>query len=98
VALGLCRQTELDAAVQQAVKKKAAAGVVMSDDERRKLVSTEQSLGMTPEPKIPASTAGVDAPADDREESAADFSDAESFFNLPHGDDDDDEADAAGIR
>ncbi|MFP5454087.1 MAG: DUF1013 domain-containing protein, partial [Alphaproteobacteria bacterium] len=30
VALGLCRQSELDAAVQKAAKKKAADGVVMS--------------------------------------------------------------------
>ena len=53
VALGLCKQSELDGAVQKAAAKKAREGVVMSDDERRKLVSTEQSLGMDPEPKIP---------------------------------------------
>lgn len=53
VALGLCRQTELDAAVQQAARRKAAEGVVMSDDERRKLVSTEQSLSMPDEPRMP---------------------------------------------
>jgi hypothetical protein len=91
VALGLCRQTELDAAVQQAVKKKAADGAVMSDDERRKLVSTEQSLGMSPEPKMPPAMAGLEAFAPEREESPVDFSDAESFFNLPQGDDDEDE-------
>jgi hypothetical protein len=92
VALGLCRQTELDAAVQAAVKKKASDGVVMSDDERRKLVSTEQSLGMAPEPKMPAGIAGLETfTLSEKEESAADFSDAESFFNLPHGDDEDDE-------
>ncbi len=94
VALGLCRQSELDTAVQAAARRKAAEGVVMSDDERRKLVSTEQSLGMSEEPKMPS---GLDAftSADDRkrEEKPADFSDADSFFNLPHGDDDDDEAD-----
>ena len=45
VALGLCKQSELDTAVQAAVRKKAAEGTVMTDDERRKLVSTEQSLG-----------------------------------------------------
>ena len=39
VALGLCRQSELDAAVQKAAKKKTSDGSVMSDDERRKLVS-----------------------------------------------------------
>jgi hypothetical protein len=93
VALGLCRQSELDAAVQVAVKKKASEGVVMSDDERRKLVSTEQSLGMATDPKMPSSMAGIEAfsPAE-KEESAADFSDAESFFNLPDaGDDDEDD-------
>ncbi|MEL6700974.1 MAG: cell cycle transcriptional regulator TrcR, partial [Pseudomonadota bacterium] len=41
VALGLCKQSELDAAVQKANAKKAAEGTAMSDDERRKLVSTE---------------------------------------------------------
>ena len=38
VALGLCRQSELDAAVQKAAKKKAAEGGLMTDDERRKLL------------------------------------------------------------
>jgi hypothetical protein len=51
VALGLCKQSELDAAVQKANAKKARDGEVMSDDERRKLVSTEQSLGMDPSPR-----------------------------------------------
>ncbi len=92
VALGLCRQTELDAAVQLAVKKKASEGVVMSDDERRKLVSTEQSLGMTPEPKVPSGLAGLEAfRTVEKEESPADFSDAESFFNLPQSDDDEED-------
>jgi hypothetical protein len=85
VALGLCKQSELDAAVQQAVRRKAAEGTVMTDDERRKLVSTEQSLGMTTEPKMPS---GLDAfGVSEREEKPADFSDAESFFNLPQDDD-----------
>ncbi len=95
VALGLCKQSELDAAVQVAARKKAADGSVMSDDERRKLVSTEQSLGMGTEPKIPSSIAGLEGftltEKDEEEENPADFSDAESFFNLPQGDDDDDE-------
>ena len=89
VALGLCKQSELDAAVQLAVRKKASDGTVMSDDERRKLVSTEQSLGGSTEPKMPS---GLDAFAKvDRETKPADFSDADSFFNLPHGDDDEDD-------
>jgi uncharacterized protein len=93
VALGLCRQTELDAAVQQAAKKKAAEGAVMTDDERRKLVSTEQSLAMPTEPKMPTSIAGLenfslsDKP-EEKKPSAADYSDAESFFNLPDAEED----------
>lgn len=97
VALGLCRQTELDAAVQKAAKKKAAEGV-MSDDERRKLVSTEQSLGMSTEPKIPTAIAGLEnftlsGTSDEEEKNPADYSNADSFFNLPDNDDDEDEDD-----
>ena len=90
VALGLCKQSELDTAVQAAARKKAAEGSVMSDDERRKLVSTEQSLGMTPEARVPS---GLEVFGEDQEDkrTAADFSDAESFFNLPQGDDDEEE-------
>ncbi|MBN2630177.1 MAG: DUF1013 domain-containing protein [Rhodobacteraceae bacterium] len=91
VALGLCKQSELDIAVQAAVHRKAAEGGVMTDDERRKLVSTEQSLGMAADPKVPT---GLDAfSRAEPEEKPADFSDAESFFNLPQTDDDDDEDD-----
>ncbi len=93
VALGLCRQTELDAAVQAAARKRAAEGSVMSDDERRKLVSTEQSLGMAPEPKMPDTLSGLEVFGDDEKDANTDFSDAESFFNLPQGDDDEDEDD-----
>jgi hypothetical protein len=99
VALGLCRQSELDAAVQKAAKKRAAEGSVMTDDERRKLVSTEQSLGMSTEPKIPSSIAGLEnfslskSEEEDEEKNPADYSNADSFFNLPHGDDDDEDDD-----
>jgi len=97
VALGLCRQTELDAAVQKAAKKRAADGV-MSDDERRKLVSTQQSLGMSTEPKIPTAIAGLEnftlsGASDEEEKNPADYSNADSFFNLPDNDDDEDEDD-----
>ncbi|NUB44728.1 DUF1013 domain-containing protein [Fertoebacter nigrum] len=96
VALGLCKQTELDAAVQAAVRKKAAEGGVMSDDERRKLVSTEQSLGMSDEARVPS---GLEQfTRKEEEEKPADFSDADSFFNLPHGDDDEDEDDEDDVR
>lgn len=95
VALGLTKQTELDAAVQKAAAKKARDGEVMSDDERRKLVSTEQSLGMEAEPKIPTAISGLEtftlteSPEDEKED---DLPDADSFFNLPGdaGDEEDD--------
>ena len=91
VALGLCKQTELDTAVQKANAKKAKEGGVMSDDERRKLVSTEQSLGMPAEPKMPSAMAGLETftlsenvdDADEDQNENLDVSDAESFFNLP---------------
>ena len=42
VALGMCKQVELDAAVAKAVAKAAAQpGAIMTDDERMRLVSTE---------------------------------------------------------
>lgn len=98
VALGLCRQSELDAEVQKAAKKKAVEGGVMSDDERRKLVSTEQSLDMPAEPKLPRGIAELEGftlggDSEERKPAAADYSDAESFFNLPDADDDDEHDD-----
>ncbi len=93
VALGLCKQSELDAAVQKANAKRAKEGEVMSDDERRKLVSTEQSLGAPEEETVlPTAIAGLesftlgDAPEDDDEEEEL-LVDADSLFNLPDGDD-----------
>ena len=97
VALGLCRQSELDKEVQKAAAKRAAEGGVMSDDERRRLVSTEQSLEAEVEPKMPAGIAGLEnfSISDLNTESEekpkpADYSDADSFFNLPEDDEDDD--------
>ncbi|MCX7889444.1 MAG: DUF1013 domain-containing protein [Rhodobacteraceae bacterium] len=100
VALGLCRQSELDAAVQKAARKKAAEGAVMSDDERRKLVSTETSLAMGTEPRGPTGLEGLERFAAEQAEerpSPKDYSDADSFFNLPDADDEDEEdEDGAG--
>jgi len=99
VALGLCKQSELDAIVQKAAAKKAAEGSVMSDDERRKLVSTEQSLDMVAEPKIPTAIEGLEtfslsgSDDDDDDDKDKPILDAESLFNLPAGGDDDDEDD-----
>lgn len=96
VALGLCKQSELDAAVQKAAAKKAAAGEVMTDDERRKLVSTEQSLASDPEPKMPSSISGLETftlseTAEDDEDSNEPILDADSFFNLPESGADEEE-------
>ena len=60
VALGLCKQSELDKAVQKAAAKRAAEGAAMTDDERRKLLSTEQSLEMEAEPKMPTAISGLE--------------------------------------
>lgn len=96
VALGLCKQTELDAAVQKAAQKRAAEGAAMTDDERRKLLSTEQSLGMETEPRMPTAIEGLETFSfsdddDDEKESEGNFADADSFFNLPGDSKDDDE-------
>jgi len=98
VALGLCKQSELDAAIAKAAKKQEA---VMTDDERRKLVSTEQSLEMDAEPRLPSAIEGLETfslsgGSEEKEKSDSDYADADSFFNLPdgtHDDDDDDEDD-----
>ncbi|SFD49710.1 DUF1013 domain-containing protein [Roseivivax sediminis] len=104
VALGLCRQTELDEAIQKASKKQ---GEVMDDDARRKLVSTEQSLEMDPEPRLPSSIEGLEtfslsdpregedsvAPEEAEEAESGNYADADSFFNLPDAEDDDEDED-----
>ncbi len=98
VALGLCKQSELDAVVQKAAAKIAREGGGMTDDERRKLVSTETSLGMEAEPKIPTSISGLETfslsetPEEEKEEEKS-VADADSFFNLPSGSDDEDDDD-----
>lgn len=91
VALGLCKQSELDAIVQKAAAKKAAEGGVMDDDERRKLVGTEQSLTMDDAPKIPAAISGLETftlgnEEDSEGEDQEPILDADSLFNLPSGD------------
>lgn len=69
----------------------------MTDDERRKLVSTEQSLGMEAEPRIPTAISGLETfslsdSSDDDEDEPEKVLDADSFFNLPdNGDDEDDD-------
>ncbi|MFY1712285.1 DUF1013 domain-containing protein [Tritonibacter mobilis] len=102
VALGLCKQSELDAAVQKAAKKRAAEGGVMSDDERRKLVSTEQSLEMDAEPRIPTAIEGLETftlgSSDDEDKKEDEIVDADSFFNLPASSDEDEDDDSDDPR
>ncbi len=105
VALGLCRQSELDDAVQKANAKKAREGGVITDDERRKLVSTQTSLGMEPEQRMPTAISGLETfsltggSGDDAEDAPRKGKpvDADSLFNLPKvapGEDDDEDDDA----
>ncbi len=104
VALGLCKQSELDAAVQKANARRAAEGTAMSDDERRKLVSTETSLSDDPEPRIPASIAGLETFTLSGDDSSSDGSrskgpvDADSFFNLPDAPDEDEDEEGEDSR
>ncbi|MFK5997966.1 MAG: DUF1013 domain-containing protein [Rhodobacterales bacterium] len=85
VALGLCKQLELDAAVQKAAKKKEKEGGVMSEEERMKLISTEQSLHMPEEPKMPSSVSGFEnfSLSTDTPKEPEKVIDANSLFNLP---------------
>ncbi|MCP5089261.1 MAG: DUF1013 domain-containing protein [Rhodobacteraceae bacterium] len=98
VALGLCKQIELDAAVAKAAAKQAKDGEVMSNEDRLKLVSTEQSLHMDTEPKIPSSIGGLEnftlADADIEEDKEDLLVDADSLFNLPKGGGEDEEEEA----
>jgi hypothetical protein len=65
----------------------------MSDAERMKLVSIEQSLAMEPEPRIPSNMAGIEnftlTRKEDRLSPEAAKADAEAFFNIAPGKDDD---------
>ncbi len=88
VALGMCRQSELDAAVARAVAKSAQPGAVLSADERTKLVSTEQSLAMEPEPRRPSNMSGLEnftlgsGRGEGRTSREGARADAESLFKL----------------
>jgi uncharacterized protein len=100
VALGLCRQSELDAAVQKANARKARDGSVMTDDERMKLVSTETSLGMGTDARLPSGIAGLESfsLSHDEEEDQRPRRDldASNLFNLPAADADDEDEDEDG--
>jgi hypothetical protein len=96
VALGLCRQGELDEAVRKAAAKKAKDGKVMTDDERMRLMSTSQSLSAEPTMRLPTAIAGLEtfslSDSDDDEDKST-LVDADSLFNLPDADDEDEDDD-----
>ena len=95
VALGLCKQLELDEAVAKASAKAAKEGKVLTNDERMKLVSTEQSLAMDDAPRIPSHVSGLEglSLSDPRGDVEDEKIDADSFFNLPASDDKDSDDD-----
>ncbi|MEM6676858.1 MAG: cell cycle transcriptional regulator TrcR [Pseudomonadota bacterium] len=61
VALGLCRQIDLDAAVREAAEKKAkAAESVPTAEERLSLLSTDEALAARDEPALPTAIQGLE--------------------------------------
>ena len=98
VALGLCKQLELDGAVGKAAAKAAKDGTAISNEERLKLVSTEQSLHMDTETRLPSNMSGLETftLSNDEEKKEERVLDADSLFNLPKGggkdEDEDDDA------
>jgi hypothetical protein len=105
VALGLCKQTELDEAVRKAAAKKAkeAGTDQLSDEEKMRLMSTEQSLLAEPaEQRLPSSMQGLEnfSLSDPREEEGRREQplDADSLFNLPAEGGEDEEEDSVDPR
>lgn len=86
VALGLCRQVDLDAAVQKAASKKAPSGAVPSVEDSMRLMSTEESLSTDRAPISDVAAAfGLDEPVEDDEEKKQPNYDPDALFNLPKG-------------
>jgi hypothetical protein len=92
VALGLCRQGELDDAVRKAAAKMPAEMAAAAADERHRLLATSQSLRAPVEPRLPSRVSGYEKfalsdLADPRGEELAEeestLVDADSLFNLP---------------
>ena len=86
VALGMCRQIELDTVVAKAAAKAAKNGEVMTDEERMKLVSTEQSLQMEEDRPMPSNVSGLEGFSLGDKPEPEKVVDADSLFNLPKGD------------
>ena len=83
VALGLCKQLELDAAVRKAAEKLEKNTDITSEEDKIKLMSTEQSLKTDEEPKIPSSISGLEKFSLSKDEQEGSSLDADSLFNLP---------------
>ena len=99
VALGMCKQVELDAAVKRASSRKAKMEEQMTDEEKKTLMSTEASLHADPDAPRPQkdfgglenfSIMGEETEAD-AEDDASTLVDADSLFNLPKGGGDDEQ-------
>ena len=90
VALGLCKQLELDAAVQKANAKKILEGESSSDDTSRKLVSTSQSLevgmGETEKPEPVANPEVFTVTEESNQDTEEPIMDAESLFKTSDSD------------
>jgi hypothetical protein len=83
VALGLCKQLELDAAVRKTAEKLEKDTDITSEEDKIKLMSTEQSLKTDEEPKIPSSISGLEKFSLSKDEQEGSSVDADSLFNLP---------------
>ena len=90
VALGLCKQLELDAAVQKANAKKILEEESSSDDTSRKLVSTSQSLevgkGETEKPETVANSEVFTVTEESNQDTEEPIMDAESLFKTSDSD------------
>lgn len=100
VALGLCKQVELDAAVKRADARKAKLeGETMTDEEKKVLMSTEASLHAHVEPARPQKNFGglenfsILGDEETDEDPRGRRVDADSLFNLPKESGEDDEDD-----
>lgn len=92
VALGMCKQMELDAAVQKAAKRKGATPA----DPALTIMGTAESLAADQSPRLPSNMSGLEAfsLSDDSGSDSEDDSklvDADSLFNLPDAPKEDDE-------
>jgi hypothetical protein len=83
VALGLCKQTELDSAVAKSIKKLTGSEGGENKQDSDTIVSTENSL-MEPDNKVPSNIVGLEdfsltSPKNEKEKGI----DADSLFSFP---------------